>query len=134
MSTKSAPSSGSGSGSGPGKPPGAAKWCSYHRVTTHDTIECRAAAKAGVVKPSKADIKAAKTKKQNEWLRGLIDAAVARRAAQLAANSSAQAAPIAANSPGQAAPSAANNNVDPQDAAKDSDTDPNAAKDSESGG
>ncbi|KAG9525067.1 hypothetical protein KCV07_g1388, partial [Aureobasidium melanogenum] len=85
--------------------------------------ECRAAKQAGIVKQSKQEVKAAKAKKRNEWIGGLIHAEVAQRASQLAANS-----------PGQAAPSAANNNVDPQDAAKDSDTDPNAAKDSESGG
>ncbi|KAG9591524.1 hypothetical protein KCU77_g7581, partial [Aureobasidium melanogenum] len=95
---------------------------SYYRVTAHDTIECRAAKQAGVVKQSKQEVKAAKAKKRNKWIRGAF-AEVALRASQLAANSS-----------GQAGPSAANDNIDPQDAAKALNEDPKAAKDSESGG
>ncbi|KAH0372266.1 hypothetical protein KCU65_g1318, partial [Aureobasidium melanogenum] len=127
MSTKSVRPSGSGAGSGSGKPPGAAKWCEYHRVTTHDTFECRAAAKAGVVKLSNAEVKAARKKREDEWLRGIIRQVAAQRASRLAANSSGQAAPPAAYSSGQANPSAANVNVDPQDAAKNLE-DPKAAK------
>ncbi|KAG9954264.1 hypothetical protein KCU85_g637, partial [Aureobasidium melanogenum] len=124
----------SGSGSGPGKPPGTAKWCEYHQTNLHDTIECRAAKQAGVVKQSKQEVKAAQAKKRNEWLGGIIQREIARRTSQLAANSSGQAAPNAANSSRQANPSAGNDNADPQDAAKDSEQDPNAAKGPDSAG
>jgi ribosome modulation factor len=43
----------------------------YHQTNLHDTIECRAAKQAGVVKQSKQEVKAAQAKKRNEWLGGV---------------------------------------------------------------